>query len=476
MAVWVTAGAPKSDGWRVWYAWPAGQRFTPATPTVRTRAGAPVAVTPGPWEPKPAPTGSARQMAVREYRIAGGAPGELYEVTIPEHGRTLFWRTLPHALPERGSVNLLIGSCFWINDDREGHYAAAVRELVQREQPVLKLLMGDQLYVDVPWPTQNPLGNIRRALAARYEEYWGDAAYREVLAACPTLVTCDDHEFWNDYPEFQVHVPLSWKPGESGSALAELYDAYQSALNPEGRRWFSFKIDPVSFFVADTRSNRSPRREYPLGRPGAPKPGQRLMLDDQWDALERWGRSLTGPGVLVLPQPLLKEGGSRFDLTLVDFKDSDRLGGVFESVFRGQTEDGNPHDILILTGDIHTGRISSAQIMGFSRGTAYELVASPASRVTPWLPPWGAKPSKLPDKLRVNGKTWKVTAHRRLTATVDNNLGLVRIERGRNAKVRFSIQLWRIRPFTSAVRQKVFGRKPARGARPIHDPIELELR
>ena len=56
---------------------------------------------------------------------------------------------------------------------------------------------------------------------------------------------------------------------------------------------------------------------------------------------------------------------------------------------------------MILTGDIHTGRVSSAEIVGLP-GQIYELVASPASLVTPYLPPWGHKPSELPDRLTIN--------------------------------------------------------------------------
>ena len=34
--------------------------------------------------------------------------------------------------------------------------------------------------------------------------------------------------------------------------------------------------------------------------------------------------------MLVLPQPLLKNGGCKTDRTLLDFKESDRLGAIFE--------------------------------------------------------------------------------------------------------------------------------------------------
>lgn len=94
--------------------------------------------------------------------------------------------------------------------------------------------------------------------------------------------------------------------------------------------------------------------------------------------------------------------------------------------------------------------------------------------VTPWLPPWGHKPAKPPDKLVINRRKWVITASERLTSTVDNNVGLITIAPGRNRRVRFSLQLWRVRPHVGIAR-RILGGKPAKGAQPLHDPIELEL-
>lgn len=460
--VWVIAGAPleTGDGWRVWYSWPQGD-FTPAPPRVTTAAGAVMELVDTAWAPQPAPKGSKRQMAIKELRLKGATPGALYDITFPERGRPLRWRTLPTELP----LSLLIGSCFWLNDDKDGFYSAAVTELVQREQPAFKILMGDQLYADVwaPLPVK-----LREGLAEKYERYWGDGAYQDLLAACPTLVSCDDHEFWNDYPEPQLQVPYSWDRfgPDNSDALHELYDAYQAALNPGGKRHSRLDVGPVSFFIADTRSHRT--------RVDADRPA--LMLEPQWQELERWARELKGPGVLVLPQPLLKSGGSKTDKTLVDFKESDRLGAIFEHALEGKTGDGRPHDILILTGDIHTGRISSAEIVG-AKGSIYELVASPASMVTPFLKPFGHEPERPPDKLMINRRTWQITGHRQLTPTVDNNVGLIRIAPGRNDRIRFSLQLWRVRPYVTVPGRMAFWkRRPGKGAQPLHDPLDLELR
>ena len=104
----------------------------------------------------------------------------------------------------------------------------------------------------------------------------------------PELVSCDDHEFWNDFPEPQMHVPFSWQryAPDNGAACTELYDAYQASLNPGGRRWTSFRVTPISFFIADTRSNRTRDTD----------PHAALTTEEQWRDLESRGRPSSRPG------------------------------------------------------------------------------------------------------------------------------------------------------------------------------------
>ena len=126
-AVWVTAGAPleSGDGWR---SGTRGRAATsrPRTPRVRTPGGAELQVIEGAWEPGPPPKGSKRRMGVQRAAVADATPGALYEVTLPEAARRCSGGRCPTQLPPEG-VSLLIGSCFWINDDRDGFYASAVR-------------------------------------------------------------------------------------------------------------------------------------------------------------------------------------------------------------------------------------------------------------------------------------------------------------------------------------------------------------
>jgi hypothetical protein len=465
--VWVVAGAPLvgGTGWRIWYSWPDGEPASePANPQVRHVGERLLEVERGGFEMLPSPPAGARRMGVRELVLVDGTPGGLYEIRVPELPSPVLWRTLPRDLPPEG-VGILIASCFWLNGDKDGFYAAAMRELVQREKPAFKLLMGDQLYIDV-WPPL-PGQDIAAGLSDRYERYWGNDPYREMLAACPTIVTSDDHEYWNDFPERRLPWPPYARadPHQATSAAQGLYDVYQSALNPDGLRWSRLFIGPVSFFVSDMRYDRKA-----LGDAGG------LMEQPQWEALESWGKELVGPGVLVLGQPLLKAGGSKTDRTILDFgADTDRLARLFEKALSGETADGKPHDILILTGDIHTGRLSTASIAG-AAGQVHEFVASPASRVTP--PPLGSKPSKLPSKLTLNGRRWDIRNHHKIDPTIDDNVGLVRFSAGVNERVRVTLQLWRVRagrPNRGLLHISDRRRSPAPRT-PIHDPIEIQLR
>lgn len=436
-AVWVVPGTPLEAGvgWRIWYSAPG--EFEPGEVTV-TRRGAPVD-SKQEFEPLDPLDGVKRRMGVLTVTLAEGEAGELYEVAIPEAG-TYEWRTLPQKIPADG-LTLLFGSCFWRPGDKEGAYSAAVRELTRRFSPAFQILAGDQVYQD--YPPVKPMGNMTKVFADRYDDYWGDPGYQEVLRSSPNLFTCDDHEFWNNFPEKQAWLPQTWdrKREESGEAAQETYHRYQRSANPEGRRYFSLAIPPVSFFVSDARSERDDIKN----------PEHHMFGDEQWAELEDWAETLTGPGVLVLAQPLFDHEGGKTDRSLASFKsDFARLCAVFEtSLTRGKGRDA--HDILILTGDIHTGRFATATIVGVPSANVYEFVASPASRVGPFV--MEASPKHVPDTFTVeHGRDddrrrtlWQVSDVE-FAATIDNNVGLVRISPGTNKRLRFELELWRVRP------------------------------
>jgi hypothetical protein len=441
---WVVPGAPleKGRGWRIWYSRAGRNEFEPE-PVRVSRGGRsePISVDDPPWRLLDPVDRLDRRMGVLTVTLDEVDPRAAYDLLIPELGaRPVRWRTLPDSV-DRGAT-FLLASCFWLPNDREGAYGAGVRELTRLTDPAFKLLIGDQLYQDYPVNSVGPHSTFS-LFARRYEEYWGNAAYQEVLQATPNFFLCDDHEFWNDFPERQIQLGRTWEAAsraECEAAARTLYRLYQQVANPDQATFYSFAIDPVSFFVADTRSERTPFHV----------PSPHFLSEKQWDAIETWGRELRGPGVLVIGQPLFAHDGDWKDHSLSNFReDFGRLCGVLERALAD--EDGDRHDVLILTGDIHNARYTVATVAGLTQPpNVHELVASPTSRVGPYLTEAVAKPPPTKFTAVHDGRrsTWEVVLPESdLVPTVDNNVATISMSPGTAGSVRFELAIWRIRPY-----------------------------
>lgn len=465
MTMWVVPGAPleHGEGWRIWYSRAGTGGFEPAPVRIFRDGKEEAAEQPQPWrliEPWP---GLNRRIGIRTVKLRNPSPGAEYRVEIPEVAANvpLSWQSFPKSLGD--GVTFLLASCFWRPNDKEGAYSAAVRQLHKRFSPTFKLLVGDQVYQD--WPSAPP--GPRSALdlyADRYAEYWGDPAYQEVLLSSPNLFLCDDHEFWNDYPERQPQLARSWGPSRQAhiDAAVALYKLFQQALNPNGGAWFRFDIPPVSFFAADTRSERD---EWGKGR--------HFFRPEQWTGLERWARELRGPGVLVLGQPLFERDGDWRDHSLSNFPaDYGRLCHLIERSLRGHNDEGKRHNILMLSGDIHVGRYSVGRIAGLDGIDVPEFITSPASRVGPYIRE--PSPDDPPTKFRAehNGQTtvWQVAQSKTDQApTIHNNVGVVRMAPGTNGRVRFELSLWRVRPHDD----RSFWQRARHRSQPQGDIVQL---
>lgn len=454
---WFVPGAPLANGagWRVWYSQPGLADFEPQ-PLQILRAGQPIGFTPN-WKPLAPLDGLQRRMGILTVELDAPAPGQLFEVIIPESGqaRPFQWMAMPNALDENG-VAFLFGSCFWRDNDKVGALSGAFRELCKRQpRPAFKLLCGDQLYQD--WPVSFSQGTPLEICAARYDLYWGDPAYQDALRECPNFFLCDDHEFWNDYPEFQAHLERTWTADSRaayGLATQNLYEYYQHSANGSATPWGTIDLGRVSIFISDSRSQRTSIKE---ARP-------QFFLQPQWDALEKWMQGLEGPGVLVIGQPLFQKDGDWKDHSLSNFQsDYWRLYDLISRSHQGLNKAGKPHQILILSGDIHSGRYAvgriadSALVNEFSE--LHELIASASSKIGPY-----------PQKVSIDVPPGKISADFQQPpikvdvimndATGDNNLGLVEIYLGTNDRVRFRLSIWRVRPHDSRSWWDLLRREP----------------
>ncbi|MBI2998139.1 MAG: alkaline phosphatase D family protein [Deltaproteobacteria bacterium] len=480
LSTWIVPGAPLEGGvgWRVWYSRPGHGEFTPGR--IRISRAQQEEETKQDWKILPDLPGLDRRMGILTLRLTSPKPGSLYEIKIPEaeSSEPFLWRTLPNTIDSDPDVigphgvSFLMASCFWRDNDKEGTYLAAVRQLVKQWHPAFKLLLGDQVYAD--WPadylpdfTGHPEIEV---YADRYAEYWGDVVYRELMQTSPNFFMCDDHEFWNDYPEKQIHLSRSLPEFRDAYAKAaqQLYVRYQQCLNPGDRPWYRFAIGEVSFFIADSRSER----DFFDGERRPPRFFQQLQRQD----LERWAHELRGPGVLVLGQPIFQKDGDWRDHSLSNFaEDYGHLWSIIEGSIMGRNDEGKPHDILVLSGDIHTGRFAVGRRGGLDAPEGVpELIASPASMIRP-----GSKEPEKPDykfTVRQNGHTTSWEVGRNPFMTLHNNIGMVRLLRGTNRRVLFELSIYQIRPYDSRSWWNRLVREAAGGLLALLFRREIELR
>lgn len=272
--------------------------------------------------------------------------------------------TLPMRLSEnpKRPFTVFLGSCYYAPNDGAGEVGLAFQRLrvdpkYKYTRPTVKFLVGDQVYLDAPvqrWilgPGLSDRGReIRSAFTARYWYSW--SKLDRMLSYDAAYHLADDHEFWNDFPRHNAPWMLGWIGGTYYTRKArEFYDAFQAS---PGTAEFSVGED-LSFFVADTRRHQS-------------KNSERFMYETEFLQLLAWVRDLRSPGILVLSQPLFVKPTSDFvfggaeptNVTLPDMDHGLPWFKQYKRLAHALMEAGS--DIVILSGDVHFGRVARAII------------------------------------------------------------------------------------------------------------------
>lgn len=321
------------------------------------------------------------------YEIAGDgaeaiAPGARYRVEVRERGAggrraRLEVRTLPAEVPgglDRWFDVLLI-SCFHQAEDPTGRVGRLVTGLPAGRRPQLSLLMGDQVYLDLP--TIGDFPDDERKLAAKFERDYrtnwaGPGGYGRVLAAAPYVAAPDDHEYWNNFPHRSPIIQNSWSAGGRErwrKAADHLYEAFQLGHPAKLGEPVTVDVPPLSFLVLDNRSHRRDDRSRSL----APGTIERVRA---WVDRVIAAR---GFGVVVTGQSLLDEKvgelqGEIADRMLANYGDYPALVRELARL----AEAGRP--VLLLTGDVHWGRVLRL-VDPHGRTRFYEVICSPSSLV-----------------------------------------------------------------------------------------------
>ena len=195
-------------------------------------------------------------------------------------------RTAPR---QNANITFIFGSCRYL--DRFGAFARrgdktfrSVLETLDGQRLHALLMAGDQIYaddlvfVDPDLHLEEYRGKYRRAFAQDY--------IRRLMSSVPTYMILDDHEIRNNWTRDKLN-----DSEENRNRFLNAMNAYQSyqvihgpAFDPTvGSRddptprsyWYAFDCGRASFFVLDTRTERSPLQD-------------RMISPAQMRALKEW--------------------------------------------------------------------------------------------------------------------------------------------------------------------------------------------
>lgn len=368
---------------------------------------------------------------------------------FPELYWTATFETLPAQLSRNAELTrraerpftVMLGSCYYSKEDKAQNVSKNYYSIYKNTnlRPHLKFLVGDQVYVDIQWAFINENiwelaellesnikteEQVRRDVHEAYYKSWSQLGGMLMYGA--NYFTSDDHEFYNDFPFIPLgHLRDLSKEDSEGKekrkwVISTTEEYFKNVQSKTPISQFSIG-DDLSFFIADTRINRTRFRNNEPSR---------FMDDKDIEKLEEWVENLTCPGVLVLGQPMIWEPVGEAKVKKVDTGDNFftkvgkvlgfLTGGVPGGVIGGvaayfSTEvaakkiindyliegyaDHNlqafkqysiianaisrsKQDIVVLAGDIHLGRIGKFRVSHKNRTdptNVYEIVSSPLS-------------------------------------------------------------------------------------------------
>jgi hypothetical protein len=320
------------------------------------------------------------------YEFSGLEADSPYEITATVDGTpaTLRTRTLPNEIPQDLDrwFNVLLVSCFHQAEDRGGLAGTIVSQLSAISKPHLTLLAGDQVYLDLP--TLREFENNTAWLAQKFEEDYtlnwaGPLAYTEVLKAAPSVSVPDDHEYWNNFPHHCTIINNTYSDeGQRRWELAArtVFEGFQRQYPFETGDPFIIDVDPLSFFLADTRSNK----DRNLAQTMSDASRQKL---DEWVTRvieeERFGVFLSGQSLLRGRAHHILGVDSDYAVDDYELPDYGDYPEIVRSLKRLE-DAGRP--VLLLTGDVHWGRVAKALDNRTGRVGFWEVISSPASLVS----------------------------------------------------------------------------------------------
>ncbi len=277
-------------------------------------------------------------------------------------GRT---RTAPAAGRPCGSMRFLFASC---QNWQSGYWPLWAH--APNDEPDVVLHLGDYIYeggISASAVRRHNSGEIRdlAAYRNRYGLYKGDPALQAAHAACPWIVTWDDHEVENNYADLVAQDPA--EVPDFAARRAAAYQAWWEHMpvrtwvptGPDLTIYRSFDWGTLTrFHVIDTRQYRDPQACGGSLAPTCPDrtaPGRTLLGPDQ----EAW----LGQGLASSPATW-DVLANQIVMTSMPFAgqfyNPDQWDGYAAARARvlQQATDAQVDNLVVISGDIHAAGIA----------------------------------------------------------------------------------------------------------------------
>ncbi|MEN0035633.1 MAG: alkaline phosphatase D family protein [Cellvibrio sp.] len=314
------------------------------------------------------------------FTLPWPATNERFTITVIAAGQrvALTSKRPPQSLPAKNasSFNLLLSSCYYQPNDK----AQALTDIIKaiKPSPDFTVLAGDQVYLDLPSQQNLPDDRIRLAqvLGKKYQANWFSSDLKQpgladVLAHGPVLCVPDDHEFWNNFPYFQVQLNNTHREKDRTNwreVATQLYERYQ--MSPaQSKGFFRQDIEPLCMLFLDGRTHRAADTMFNSAT---------SLAIEQWktDLLQRKKNRQPAVGLLSSGQALVIEKPGIWDrniadMEMVNYEDFANIKSALQELFAAEIP------VLYITGDVHWGRILEGKNQ---RGKVlfYEVIASPS--------------------------------------------------------------------------------------------------
>jgi hypothetical protein len=272
--------------------------------------------------------------------------------------------------PEASGLAFAVASCqypagFLDGGPAERSYRKMARCLDRRRsalRPQLVLLLGDQIYADATAGLFDPSAEHDR-FELPHQRLLAMPSFRSIARRVPVHAMLDDHEIEDNWEPVPGDAENAGKLDKGRAA----YVQYQRLADPRmalpgAPLWHEFELKGVRFFIADTRTERTPRDAASIG--------QAHIMDEktQLAALLEWleaSAESPAPKFIACPAlPLPRHRRAAQHGLVASALRSDAWDGYPASLERVLTKivEVQARNVVFLSGDEHLSLVAKATL------------------------------------------------------------------------------------------------------------------